>query len=93
MGEVIVTGTLICRDARERAIVRQYLPVHIELTLAEPGCLAFEVTQSENDNEWIVCERFSDAEAFDYHQRRVAQSEWGQVTSGIERDYTIGTTR
>ncbi|MEZ5086110.1 MAG: hypothetical protein R2722_07640 [Tessaracoccus sp.] len=39
---------------------------------------------------WQVDELFVDAAAFAAHQDRVARSEWGRATAGIERRYTIG---
>ena len=43
-GRVHLSGHLFCASAQERALVEQYLPEHIRLTRAEPGCLSFEVT-------------------------------------------------
>lgn len=70
--------------------VAEALPLHIELTLAEPGCLSFEVVPS-NDvaGRYLVSEIFSDQAAFDAHQQRTKSSEWFVVTQGIPRDYTI----
>ena len=36
---IIVAGTLTCSSPEEAAIVRTYLPEHIRLSRAEPGCL------------------------------------------------------
>ena len=66
-GTVCLSGDLICASAAEAAIVRQYLPEHIRLTRAEPGCLSFEVTQSGDPMIWRVAERFADRAAFDAH--------------------------
>lgn len=38
---------------------------------------------------WSVAEPFAGAEAFRAHQERVAASEWGRATQGIERAYTV----
>lgn len=89
MSEVELTGRLICADAEEAAIVRRYLPRHLELTRAEAGCLHFEVAQTEDPLVWAVAERFADQAAFDAHQARVRVSDWGQATAGIRRDYVI----
>ncbi|ABF64597.1 hypothetical protein TM1040_1864 [Ruegeria sp. TM1040] len=43
-GRVYLSGHLFCASAQEQALVEQYLPEHIRLTRAEPGCLSFEVT-------------------------------------------------
>lgn len=90
-GEVSLNGRLICADDQQVAVVARYLPRHIELTRAEPGCISFLVVQSEDPRIWRVDELFADAAAFDSHQQRVANSEWGRATSGIERDYTVRT--
>ncbi|WP_265521143.1 putative quinol monooxygenase [Oerskovia flava] len=89
MSDVRLTGQLVCADDGEAAVVRRHLPQHVALTRAEPGCLSFEVTPAEEPLVWHVEERFVDAGAFAAHQRRVAASEWGRATAGIERRYTI----
>lgn len=89
MQEVHLTGQLVCADQAEAALVNEYLPTHIALTQAEPGCLLFAVTRTGNPLIWRVEERFIDPPAFRAHQRRVAASEWGQATSGISRHYSI----
>ncbi|WP_308470940.1 putative quinol monooxygenase [Clavibacter michiganensis] len=70
-------------------LVVENLPEHIMLTRAEPGCLSFEVTQTTDPLVWRVEERFEDEEVFRAHQARVASSEWGRITSQIERRYVV----
>ncbi|MEN0128845.1 MAG: antibiotic biosynthesis monooxygenase [Brevundimonas sp.] len=89
MGEIQLDGVLVCRDPESAAVVRRHLPAHVALTRGEPGCLAFDVDPSDDPFVWTVHERFSDDESFRAHQARVAASEWGRVTSGIERRYEI----
>ncbi|KAA9132875.1 putative quinol monooxygenase [Microbacterium caowuchunii] len=89
MPDVHLTGRLVCRNAEEDARVREHLPRHIALTRAEPGCLAFEVQPSAIPWVWDVAERFRDEVSFRAHQDRVATSEWGMQTAGIERRYTV----
>jgi quinol monooxygenase YgiN len=67
----------------------QHLPLHVELTRAEEGCVSFEVKRTHDLFVWQVDEQFLDAAAFRTHQERVAASEWGRATAGIERRYTI----
>lgn len=86
---VELTGRLVCEHDREAEIVLRHLPRHIELTRAEAGCLQFDVTQTGDPLVWTVSERFVDRAAFDAHQARVAASEWGRATAGIERNYQI----
>lgn len=79
----------MCRDTDEFDLVARYLPRHVELTRAEPGCLSFEVTAMDGSLIWMVEERFVDPAAFGAHQARVAASEWGRVTARIARDYRV----
>lgn len=73
----------------EEATVSRLLPEHIALTRAEPGCLSFEVTRTEDPLVWNVEELFLNADAFLSHQARVATSEWGRATRGIVRSYEV----
>lgn len=70
-------------------MVRAHLPLHIEFTRAEPGCLEFAVSPTIDPLVWEVHERFVDAGSFRAHQERVAVSEWGAATAGIVREYVI----
>lgn len=89
MTAIELTGRLMCTDESQDIVVRQHLPRHIDLTRAEPGCLRFDVTEADDPHVWNVHEIFVDAAAFTAHQERVAASEWGRVTAGIEREYTV----
>ena len=89
MSMIELNGTLICKDLSDVSIVERFLPKHVELSRDEPGCLRFEVTQSDDPLVWNVSELFTDQASFDSHQARVKASEWGQATAHIQRDYTI----
>lgn len=89
MSGVHLTGQLICVTANEARIVALHLPAHVELTRAEPGCLYFNVTSTANPLVWAVAEGFESEAAFNQHQERVAASQWGGATAGIERQYAI----
>jgi quinol monooxygenase YgiN len=89
MGTVRLVGNLICASADEVDIVRKFLPEHIRLTVSEPGCLSFAVTQTEDPMIWRVEERFTDRRAFEAHQARTRASAWGAATAAIRRDYEI----
>ena len=89
MVEVRLTGQLVCANGSEAALIKEHLPVHIALTRAEPGCLQFVVSPTDNPLVWQVEERFVDSPAFRSHQRRVAASVWGRATTGISRHYSI----
>lgn len=84
---ITLTGQLVCADAADLAIVRDHLPLHTELTRAEPGCISFAVEPTTDPLVWQVDERFADAAAFEAHQARVKASAWGRATAGIARRY------
>ncbi len=87
MGVIRLTGTLTCAPA-EAETVRAALPEHIRLSRAEPGCLAFDVTETA-PCEFTVAERFVDRAAFDAHQARTRASDWWRVTSHMPRSFEV----
>lgn len=87
MGVIRLTGTLTCTP-EEVATVRAALPEHIRLSRAEPGCIAFDVTES-TPGVFTVAERFTDRTAFDAHQTRTRASAWWQATSHMPRSFTL----
>jgi quinol monooxygenase YgiN len=89
MGEVTLSGQLVCATFADAEVVERLLPEHVELTRAEAGCLAFAVTRRAESCVWDVEERFDSEDSFRAHQARVAESEWGRETAAIERNYTI----
>jgi quinol monooxygenase YgiN len=84
-----LTGQLICQNEDELAIVAGFLPRHIDATRAEPGCISFEVTQTEDPLVWDVSECFHDVHSFEFHQARASAGEWGRATAGIKRSYSV----
>lgn len=89
MNNINLTGRLVCQGGEESAVVTKFLPRHIELTQAEPGCISFEVKQTDDPLVWDVEECFHDADSFRLHQTRVKASEWGRATAGIKRNYSV----
>lgn len=87
--EVRLSGTLTCASERDVERVRRHLPAHIHLTRAEPGCVSFAVTQTDDPLVWRVEECFRDRSAFDLHQQRTRASDWWAATANIPRSYTI----
>ena len=86
---VTLSGYIEVPDADLEAVL-EYLPRHIELTLKEPGCLSFQVVRCPmNANRFNVKEEFEDQEAFEAHQARIRNSEWGAVTKNVPRHYTV----
>lgn len=93
MTRIVLQGHIVVSTPDLPAVV-EALPSHIELTRAEPGCLVFEVTQDAEDPfVFHVYEQFIDRAAFEHHQARVRASDWGSVTQGVERVYTITEDR
>ncbi|MCZ7865133.1 MULTISPECIES: putative quinol monooxygenase [Agrobacterium] len=90
-GAVRLSGFLQCLSKDDVELVRRHLPEHLRLTRAEPGCLSFEVSESDDSLIWQVEELFADRAAFDFHQQRTRASEWFRATSAIPRDYEITT--
>jgi quinol monooxygenase YgiN len=89
MTKVTLKGHIIVPDLQLEQI-KEALAMHIELTRQEKGCLLFEVTQDPNQiNKFHVYEEFVDQRSFDYHQERIAESDWGLVSKSLARDYQI----
>ncbi len=89
MGKLRLQGYLEVPPER-REQVRAALPLHMELTHAEPGCTAFEVTERPSrPGHFLVTECFVDRAAFEAHQDRARDTAWAQVTAGLPRHYTI----
>jgi quinol monooxygenase YgiN len=90
-GAIRLSGKLICASPEETALVAAHLLEHIRLTRLEPGCLSFEVAQTDDSMIWRVEELFSDRPAFEAHQDRAKGSVWGATTKAIRREYQIST--
>lgn len=86
---ISLSGRLICANATEADLVRQHLPEHLRLTRAEPGCLSFQVSATDDPLIWQVAESFTDKAAFEAHQSRTRASAWHAATAHIRRDYRI----
>jgi len=86
---VALTGHLRCATPAQADRVRAGLDAHLRLTRAEPGCLRFDVTPTDDPLVWQVSELFTNRAAFDAHQVRAAASDWATLTTGITRDYQI----
>ena len=84
-----LSGRLICMNDAERASVAAHLATHVTLTRAEPGCLSFHITQTDDPLVWEVMESFRDRAAFDAHQARTRASDWFAATRGILRDFRV----
>lgn len=88
MPKVILKGFIIVPEPDLDAVKAELIN-HKRLTMAEPGCLVFEVVQcTTNPNRFDVYEEFIDRDSFERHQARVKSSAWGKVSANIERHYT-----
>lgn len=87
MAEIRLTGTMTSPPG-QIAAVRAALADHMRQTRAEPGCLAFDVTET-TPGVFAVSERFADKAAFDAHQVRAGASPWAEATRDCVRDYKI----
>ncbi|MEN6669901.1 antibiotic biosynthesis monooxygenase [Psychrobacter sp. B38] len=89
MSKVILKGFILVPESALE-IVKSELANHKRLTLEEPGCITFSVTEHpENPLRFDVYEEFIDKSAFEYHQNRVKASHWGKVTMDVERHYEV----
>jgi len=89
MAKVILSGYIEV-PVEDLSAVRKELPGHIEATLAEKGCVVFEVAEVRGSpGRFTVYEEFSNRVAFEHHQQRVATSTWGKVAARATRHYSI----
>ena len=89
MAKVIVQGHIMVPDA-DMPVIQKELPAHIELTRQEAGCLSFEITQDENNqNKFHLYEEFASPEAFEAHRERAGAATWGQVSQNVERHFEV----
>ncbi len=84
-----LTGTLTCITQDDQKIVETYLPDHITLSRAEPGCVSFSVTQTADPLVWYLDETYVDQAAFEAHQARNRASVWWQKSQGLVRDFQL----
>jgi len=89
MNAIHLIGQLVCTNAEEAAVVVANLAEHIVLSRAEPGCRSFDVIATSDPFVWEVEECFENEQTFLAHQERVAMSDWGRRTAGIERRYSV----
>ena len=89
MSKVVLSGHILVPE-EDLVAVRNALPLHCELTKAEPGCLTFSVDEDANVvGKFNVYEEFRTRQDFESHQQRVASSDWGAISRNVERFYTV----
>ena len=86
---ITLTGTLTCPTPDDLKIVETYLPDHIKLSRAEPGCITFDVVQTANPLVWQLDESYAHKAAFEAHQTRNRASVWWQVSQNLVRNFQI----
>lgn len=84
-GQVSLTGQLVCRDITEMLAMLDHAQDHVDASRAEPGCLMFDLRQTDDPMVWTVAELFRDMAAYRAHQDRTRASDWGRATAAIER--------
>ena len=82
-------GQLICMSDDEADTVRTHRPEHQRLTRAEPGCLTFDIADTDDPLIFEVMEAFRDAPSFAAHQARTRYSAWFAATRSILRDFRV----
>ena len=89
MPKIVLSGH-ISVSADDLIAVRQSLPLHIEATRAETGCLVFKVDEDSSEpGRFNVYEEFESRKAFEKHQARARESDWGRICRNVERHYEI----
>ncbi|RXJ74318.1 antibiotic biosynthesis monooxygenase [Veronia nyctiphanis] len=89
MAKVTLSGYIIVPE-HELEKIQHALVTHITLTREEPGCIKFIVVQDDSHmHRFNVYEEFESEDAFDAHQDRVKNSDWGKIARNVERHYTI----
>lgn len=84
MSKVILNGYVMVPDG-DLAAVQRELPIHCELSKKEEGCLVFDVAfDAENPNRINIYEEFRDKAAFEFHNARMAGSDWKKAARNVE---------
>ncbi|KAF0170781.1 MAG: hypothetical protein FD162_3395 [Rhodobacteraceae bacterium] len=86
-------GHMICTTADECAAVLAHVAEHTRLSRAEPGCLSFEVTPTDDPMMFEVMETFRSRDDFNAHQTRTRASRWFEATRNVLRDFRVEDLR
>jgi len=85
----LLAGHIIVPD-RDLDAVRRELLGHKSATLAEEGCLRFDVFQDLSDkNKFHVFEVFTSEQAFRLHKARMQGTDWVKASANVQRFYTV----
>lgn len=83
--QVALSGHLTCADMGQMMALLTHVEAHVAATRAEPGCLFFEIAQTDDPLVWRVEELFRDAAALKAHRARTRETAWAAATSAIPR--------
>ncbi|WP_134726709.1 putative quinol monooxygenase [Paracoccus luteus] len=83
--QVSLTGQLVCADVAQMLAVLDHAQSHIDASRAEPGCLQFDLWQTDEPLVFAVAERFADPDAYRAHQTRTRATDWYAATADLER--------
>ena len=83
--QVALSGQITCADMGQLMALLTHVEAHVAASRAEPGCLFFEIAQTDDPLVWRVEELFRDAAALEAHRARTKASPWAAATSGIPR--------
>jgi quinol monooxygenase YgiN len=84
--QIALSGRIACADTGQLMTLLMHVEAHVAASRAEPGCLFFEIAQTDDPLVWQVEELFRDAAALAVHRARTAASVWGAATAEIARD-------
>lgn len=83
--QVALSGRLTCTDAAHLMALLSHVGAHVDASRAEPGCLHFQVFQTDDPLAWQLEALFRDPAALEAHRARTRQSAWWTATAGIPR--------
>ncbi|MFZ5708194.1 MAG: putative quinol monooxygenase [Pseudomonadota bacterium] len=90
---ITLTGFLTCRTLAEADRASETLADHLRSTLAEDGCMSFEIHRSMADPVcFAVRAVFRDRESLAAHLARAGTSDWGKATRHAARDFRLSET-
>lgn len=84
--QVALSGHITCAGMGQLMVLLTHVQSHVAASRAEPGCLYFDIAQTDDPLVWRVEELFRDRAALDAHRARTRQGAWWAATSGIARD-------
>lgn len=84
--QISLSGHITCADPAQLMTLLMHVEAHVAASRAEPGCLHFEITQTDDPMVWRVEGLFHDIRALEAHRERSAASPWSTATAGFAQD-------